>query len=781
MMKKLASIIVNNRKLIIIITVLLLIASVAMLVATVVQGKINGDLMGYIDEESNSAKGISFLFDTFNIKGDALMVVTGEKDDPELEQTIAELKKKKGVSQLIWVGDMEAGKAMLDSVATGGEMLEIIFGEGIELDYNFDDVINYLKQPVDPNDPEGLYNYVLLGMIDYPPSTNDALNLIADIRETFEEQGRTVEMTGMTALSDSVLTGIMGELPYYILFALLAVIFILIITSDSFIDPVVLLTTLGVSILISMGTNYFFEDVSIITFALSSILQLAVTMDYAIFFLHVYKQKRMDGFNAEGAVKEAAPNVWSSIIASCLTTVGGFAALYCMQFTLGADLAKVLIKAVLISLASVMILQPVLMIVTDRITQKMSHKALYMSFKHTSKFVVKRRAFFLALMAILLIPAFLLQSATDYSYFKIFEDPEQPTTQQVLSSELYNQLMCAVPIVPKDGKDPQDFIAEIENIDNVKLTISIYSIIDLEPEVVEDLVKNYGDTPIVKEYVGNFFGVAKDAEGNEQYYTMYTFIIAGADESAASMDIYHEVKAIVDEYYEDSYTMGMLTGVDDMKAVTPTDFKNVTLVSVGIIFLVLLLLLFNIRESILTVLLIELGIWLNMALNVLFNVDTNFMVYIILSSVQLGCTVDYAILLCTRYKEEYIKALGDKKEAAKNAASKSLFSITTSASIITAVCLVCMAVSQNTIVKEMTGLLARGAIISYLLVMLVLPGILSCLKPTLFPKERKIVKEAVAQRKAEEKARKKAEKEYEEGRPKPGEEYVTIYLPDDMR
>ncbi len=794
-MKSIARAIVNNRKIILIATVLLLIVAIGLLVGVVVDDKINGDLMGYINEDSNTSQGISFLFETFNIKGDALMVVTGEKDDPGLRETITKLKGMEGVSQMIWVGDMEMGENMLKLLdGDVGDMLEDILGEDFRIEYNFRDVINYLKQPADPSNPDGLYNYVLLGMIDYPPSTNDALALITDIREMFEEQGRTVEMTGMTALSDSVLNGIMGELPYYILFALLAVIFILIITSDSFIDPIVLLTTLGVSILVALGTNYIFEDVSIITFALSSILQLAVTMDYAIFFLHVYKEKRRKGLSANDAIVESAPSVWSSIIASCMTTIGGFAALYCMQFTLGADLAKVLIKAVVLSLLSVMILQPVLMIVLDKATQKTSHRALYLPFKLTSNIAVKARTVLLTIAAILIIPAFLLQGTTSYSYFKIFKDPETPTTQQVLSSELYNQLMCAVPVKPKDGQDPQEFLAEIAKIEQVKQTISIYSILDVDPDLVETLVRtlNGEDTDItipdsmismmelvnLDDMMGNFFGRVELEDGSTQYYTMYTFVIAGADESDASMAVYHEISDKVAEYYDDYYTMGILTGVDDMKTITPTDFRDVTIVSIAIIFIVLLVLLLNLRESILVVLLIELGIWINMALNVVLGADTNFMVYIILSSVQLGCTVDYAILMCTRYKTEYIKALGDKKLAAKNAASATLFSITTSASIIASVCLVCMVVSKNTIVKEMTGLLARGAIISYVLVMLVLPGILSFVKPTLLPKERKVYGAAIAEKKAKIAKEKRLEEERQNPYPREGEVPVIVYLED---
>ncbi len=777
-MKGLAKLIVNNRKLILVATVIILIASIALLAGVVFGGKINGDLMGYINEDSNTAQGISFLFDTFNIKGDALMVVTGQKDDPQLKETIADIKNMKGVSQLVWVGDMELGESMMANADTFLSVLSPMLPEDFELKYNFREVIDYLKQPADPAQPDGLYNYVLLGMIDYPPSTNEALDLIGEIREIFVSQGRTVEMTGMTALSDSVLNGIMGELPYYIIFALLAVIFILVVTSDSFIDPIVLLTTLGVSILVSMGTNYIFKDVSIITFALSSILQLAVTMDYAIFFLHVYKQKRREGYDTNGAIIASAPNVWSSIIASCLTTVGGFAALYYMQFTLGADLAKVLIKAVVLSLLSVMILQPVLMIVLDKATQRASHRALYLPFRLTSKVAVNGRAIFLTIAAIILIPAFLVQGTTNYSYFQIFEEPAQPTSQQELSSELYNQLMCAVPVIPKEGKDPQDFIAEIKDIEQVKLTISIYSILDVEPELVEQLVRQYGDNVLVKDMIGSFFGKVENEKGETELYTMYTFVIAGADESDASMEVYHQIRDKIDDYYEDYYTMGILTGVDDMKSITPTDFRNVTIASVAIIFVVLLLLLLNLRESVLVVLLIELGIWLNMALNVFMGAQTNFMVYIILSSVQLGCTVDYAILMCTRYKEEYIKALGDKKLAAKNAASGTLFSITTSASIIASVCLVCMIISQNTIVKEMTGLLARGAIISYLLVMLVLPGILSFVKPTLLPKERKIFGKAIKAKKEQIAKEKRLKEELANPYPAEGEIPIIVYLSD---
>ncbi len=809
-MKKFAAFIVKYRRAMLMLFVVLLILSIVGVVMIVVDGKLNSDLMSYISDDMNTAIGLDFLEETFNIKGDMMLVVSGdgsEEDEKLLRETINSVRGKDGVSQLIWVGDMQDAEKALDGIRDllkggDGSLGDKILSDSVKaflekvitdldipitvddiknLGYDFSDAIAYLKQP--DTDNEGGYNYVLLGMLDYAPSTDEAMDLLTETKELFASQGRIVESTGMTSIANDLFTGILSELPYYVVFAVIAVILILVVTTDSFLDPIILIVTLGVSIVISLGSCWFFDDLSIVSFALSSVLQLAVTMDYAIFFLHVYKQKRAEGLSSRDAVIEAAPNVWSSVIASCLTTAGGFAALYFMRFTLGADIGRVLIKAVLISLVSVVVLQPVLMIISDKASAKCTHPSLSFGFPRLSDFVVKHRKALVTIAVIILIPAFILQNLIDYSYFKVFDDPEQPTSQQVLTSELYNQLMCAVPIVPKEG-DVDDFVYDAEEVlgDDLRLQLSIFAILDIDENTllelapkIESLLEN---TDAFKELIpdgvdmnkmmaslglpsdfssegltsslGNFIGKSYKEDGSVEYYTMFTFIIGGADESEHSLGIYKDLTEVIDSYYDDAYSMGMLTGVDDMKTTTPGDFLKVTLASVAIILAVMLLLLRNVRQSVLTVLLIELGIFVNLAISVLIGETINFMAYILLSSIQLGCTVDYAILLCTRYREYYIKYLGDRKSAVTEACRKSFFSVLTSCSIIVSVCLIVAIVSANNIVRQITLLLARGGFISFVLVVFVLPGILYYTRPTVFGSRGRRIKEAVAERKASE-------------------------------
>lgn len=809
-MKKIAEFIVKYRRAMLMLFIVLLVVSIVGIVMIVTDGKLNSDLMSYISDDMNTAIGLDFLEETFNIKGDMMLVVSGdgtEEDEALLRETINSVRARDGVSQLIWAGDMQDAEKALESIqyllrGGDGSLGDKILSDSVNsfldkivtdldlpltvddiknLGYDFSDAIAYLKQP--DTDKEGSYNYVLLGMLDYAPSTDEAMDLLKETKELFSSQGRIVESTGMTSIANDLFSGILSELPYYVVFAVIAVILILVVTTDSFLDPIVLIATLGVSIVISLGSCWFFDDLSIVSFALSSVLQLAVTMDYAIFFLHVYKQKRAEGLSSQDAVIEAAPNVWSSVIASCLTTAGGFAALYFMRFTLGADIGRVLIKAVFISLVSVMVLQPVLMIISDKATAKCTHPSLNLGFPRLSRFVVNHRRVLVTIAVIILIPAFILQNLIDYSYFKVFDDPAEPTSQQVLTSELYNQLMCAVPIVPKEG-DVDDFIYDAEEVlgDDLRLQLSIFSILDIDEhtllelapkieallgnaDALADLIPDGIDMDKLMASLGlpsdfsssgltsslsNFIGKSYKEDGSVEYYTMFTFIIKGADESEHSLGIYKDLTEVINGYYEDAYSMGMLTGVDDMKTTTPSDFLKVTVASILIILAVMLILLRNVRQSVLTVLLIELGIFVNLAISVLIGEKINFMAYILLSSIQLGCTVDYAILLCTRYKEYYIKYLGDRKSAITEACRKSFFSVLTSCSIIVSVCLIVAVVSANNIVRQITLLLARGGFISFVLVVFVLPGILYYTRPTVFGSTGRKIKEFLAQGEQEE-------------------------------
>lgn len=739
-MERFAGFLLKHKKVVVTITAVLAVLAIVATVLVVVLDKINSDMLEYLPEDMEISKGKNFLSEHFNIEGDAMLVVQAGEDfgkgtpikaavdeikSMKIEKTVNGVKTEvNAVSQFVWVGAATA----YDSIS------------GIESIVDATELIAYLRQIAPESewgsDGKPVYNYIFLGMLNASASSPEAFRSLTAMREAFSSRGLKVASEGMTHTADVVMNDTLAEIPLYLVFGLLAVLVILILATDSFIDPLILLVTLGVSILVAMGTNLIFPSVSIISFAVSSILQLAVTMDYAIVFMHIYKQKRAVSLTSEDAVKKALPNAWGSILASGLTTVGGFAALFFMRFELGADLGMVLIKAVALSMVSVIVLQPVLTVICGKATEKTRHKALKLSFEKTSNFVMKIGKPLVFITLLLLLPAYILQGSVKYSYFKMYAEPESPLSYQTLASELRNQLIIAVPYkvqgdAEREGKTPIDFIEELKTDAKIKNIVSIFSV--LKPDQINDNIIKM----IRMDELGNSFFADVEKDGKKTLYTLYTVILNGDVEDEASLVTFGHIKDSAERYFgENYYTIGMLTGVRDMASVTPTDFTLVSLVSAAIIFLVLLLLLRNLKQSILLILTIEIAIFLNLAISVLTGTSLNFMVYILISSVQLGCTVDYAILLATRYRDAYIVTGGDRYESARLAFKNSVSAILISASIIISVCLCVLLITKNIIIKQMMELIARGGAISLLLVLTSLPTFLSCTKPTLTKKEK---------------------------------------------
>ena len=511
-----------------------------------------------------------------------------------------------------------------------------------------------------------------------------------------------------------ILNLIYHEPPYYLIFAVIVVLVILFLSTDSFLDPILLVLTLGVAVLINMGTNYLLPDVSIISFAASSVLQLGITMDYAIFLLHTYREER-DRSDPLSAVKAALPRTFTNVLCGGLTTIGGFAALYCMRFTIGADLANVIIKGVAMSIVTVLFLQPCFLIYFDKILTKTSHRRLRLNVEPFAKGAVKARTVLSVAALLLLIPAFIGQANVHFSYLKIYDEPTESTPQEVLAAELQNQVIIAVPLETKTGTH-KDFMQELLTDAKIDSVMGAYSVLTMEEERLKDLLNN----PIVSEneLVRTLFSY-KDGK----IYTLYLVGISGDTEDEGAFATHAHLEQTLDAYFDESYPLGVLTGVADMAGVTPGDFLRVTLVSIAIILLVMCVLLKSVRKSLLTVALIELAIWLNVSLNTIIDRPINFMIYIIISSVQLGCTVDYAILLTTRFEETKARFF-DRKEAIVMAVESAFPAITTAASIMIGVCLSIFYVSNNLLVREMAMLMSRGTFISYLLVLFVLPGLL---------------------------------------------------------
>ena len=717
-MKNIWKFIVKQRKAIVVITLLLVAFSIFYTVKLVDSGKINSDLLAYLPENTETSKGLKFMTEEFGIKGDGLFVVSAGEPDSEdyqlFSQDVKEVLEMEGVSNVVWYGTLDELENINMGNIPGVDMSRVI---------DTTSIIDFLVHPQEEN--PGYNNYVVLVFMDYSPSTPEAFALLGDIETKFA--ARDSALDGMTYTARTILEETLAEAPMYLIVGVAIVLVILLLVTTSFIEPLILLLTLGVSMIINMGTNYFFNEISIITFAASSILQLGIAMDYAIFFMHRYREERDGGLSPEDSAAISGKAVFTTLIASSLTTIAGFGALIFMQFTIGLDLGRVIMKGVALSLITVIILQSCLTVIMDKLIKKTAHKALTIPFEKPASFLIKVRHIILAACVVLLVPAFIGQSRLDFSYFKMFEDPPQPTSQQVIAAELRNQMIVAVPVIPKEGKTHKQYLAELKEDENIGNIMGIFEVANishilLPPPVVEKLMD---ESP----YVSSMFAI-KEVNGKKVVYTLYTITVKSESETQASYDTLEHINTVTNKYFDESYPMGMLTGINDMKEITPKDFFRITFISVGAILLIMGLMLRSFRKAGLTVLLIELAIWINFSISFLLGQEVNFMVYLIITSIQLGCTVDYAILIINNFDED-MRKYKDSKLAAKSAISRSFNPVMTSASIIAGACMGVYLVSKNLVVKDTTFLLARGALISFALVVLVMPGLLVFFKKIL--------------------------------------------------
>lgn len=802
--------------------------------------KINSDMVSYLTEDFNIKKGLGFLKDNFGIKGDAMIVVRGVENDTALKDSVEKIKKdhSRQLSQFIWVEDMESLEELRSQLsAVDKDKLAFLQEENMKRflqDENLSSIMPMLKyfsdlpgafdMEVDTSEfgqylkrdvGNGAYDYVMLVMTNLPTSSTEAFELLDDIKAELTatkitvggvEQERAIAAAGMTQNSKTTTEETMGDIPNFLVFAIIAVIIILLITSASLIEPLILIVTLGVSIVISMGINYLYPQINIISYATGAILQLAITMDYAIFFMHTYKRKRLS-LNAVDAAKEAIPEVAPSILSSGLTTIGGFVALYFMRFGIGADIANVIIKGILLSIISVVTLQPILTLLLDKVIVKTTHNfsglinkkiaakhpdkpevlSKTMLVKPIARFSVWQRIVLVVVAAALIVPAFIVQNKMSYSYLSLYESKAQ-TPEEIFAEELGNQTIIAVPLVPKSGYSQQDFIEKVKadpsgkvsgivgafttvkNVDSASMIAMLEILSDKENitdmqsllkglsdpasdtyRLVESIITNYGlslDELDLEQYnldEIDLNAILKDfdpamlnsyfAKADGRWYTLYTVSIKGSTEDAEAKACYQYLSKTMDEVFgkNNTYSIGMLTGSYDLMATTPRDFLIVTLVSAGIILLIVLATLRNPLKSIILVILIELGIWINFSITQLMGQTINFMVYIIISGIQLGCTVDYAILLANTF-EKNRKHSKNGKECALNSAIEAVPAIFTSAIIIITVCMVVYFVSKNPVIKQLTALLARGSLINFILVTFIQTAIMSFL-----PTEKKKV------------------------------------------
>ncbi|MEK4149177.1 MMPL family transporter [Robertmurraya sp. FSL W8-0741] len=484
------------------------------------------------------------------------------------------------------------------------------------------------------------------------------------------------------------------------------IIIILVVSTTSWIEPLFFLTAIGISVLINMGTNFFLGEVSFVTQSVAPILQLAVSLDYAIFLLHSFSDYRKKVADPNEAMELAMKKSFSAIAASAATTFFGFIALSFMEFEIGSDLGINLVKGILLSFISVMVFLPALTLLFYKWIDKTQHKPLLPSFKKMGNGVVKVRLVSFIFVLLLIVPAFLAQSKTDFTY-GIGEQPETTRTGAdiVKIKEEFGESTPIVLLVPKgDVVKEEELVHDLEELKHVTSVLAYVNTVSaaIPPEYLDPAI-------------------------TEQFYSEnYSRIILQTEtknEGKEAFQLIEKVQQAADEHYEeDVYLVGESVTLYDIKTTVEKDNKLVNLLTIGTVALVLFVTFRSISIPVILLLTIQTSVWINLSVPYFTDSPLQYVGYLLISIIQLAATIDYAILLTDAYRD-YRKEM-NVFQAVRKTIDDKIFSIGVSASILSSVGFILWITSTNPIVASIGLLLGRGALLAFILVVFFLPAML---------------------------------------------------------
>ncbi len=599
------------------------------------------------------------------------------------------------------------------------EQLEAV--DGVEEVTWLDDAIN-IYEPIENADSD---------TVDAWYKNSDALYSVT-VSENEEEKKAAIdeirEIIGDdNAMSGTAVTDVLSpihttkDIQKIMLIALPIIFIILLLTTNSWFEPVLFMATIGVAIMLNRGTNLIFGEISFVTNAAGSVLQLAVSMDYSIFLLHRFAENRKEGLDVQNAMVKAVKQSTGSVLSSGLTTVTGFAALILMRFKIGPDMGWVMAKAIVWSLICVLCLLPALAISTYKLIDKTQHRPFYPSFDKFANVVMKIRIPALILAVIVTVPCLKAQGANSFLYgsSRVYSTEATQMGRDLLAIEdEYGASNPLVILVPK-GDTAKEKELNDALLDNKNVT-SVISYVNTVGNVIPDgYVPSESLSQLYSEHYSRFV-VTLDTEEVEEGWS----------------DKVDELHKICETYYGDEAMIaGDLASTEDLKITITQDNERVNLLAVGFVFLILIFNFQSISLPVILTLLIELSIWINLSVPYFQGTTLHYIGYLIISSVQLGATIDYAILFTSRYLEE--RKQHGKYTAAKNSIQLCTLSLFTSAIILAIAGTVLGAVSTNLVLSQLGTLVGRGAVISFFLVLLVLPALLVLFDPVIEKTTRK--------------------------------------------
>ena len=659
---------------IVIVTLLLAVLSVFGMVNT----RINYDMLDYLPEDMDTVIGQNELLDDFG-KGAFSFIVVEDMPNKDVANLVKKLETVEHVETVLWYSS-------LMDVSVPMELL-----------------------------PEKLYNEFNTGnatlvavFFDTSTSADDTMDAIREIRSI---AGKQCFVSGMSALVTDLKDLCEQEEPIYVGIAVLLACAAMMLFLDGWLVPLVFLASIGMMIVINLGSNYFFGEISYITKALAAVLQLAVTMDYSIFLWHSYNEQRQKYDDHKDAMAAAISETLTSVIGSSITTVAGFAALCFMTFTLGRDLGFVMAKGVILGVIGCVTVLPALILILDRPLQKTKHRSIIPDMKNFAAKVVKIFPVFLVVFALLIPPAYYGYSKTnDEVYYDMGQCLPQDIEYVIANSKLSEDFdIASTHMVLVSADTPtssvRKMIKEMEQVDGVKYVLGLESVVgskvpeEILPESITSLLKSDKWELLL---INSEYKVASDLV-NEQI---------------------NSLNSVLKKYDPNGMLIGEAPCMKDMIETTGHDFEVVNAVSLVAIFVIIAIVEKSFSLPFILIAVIELAIFINLGLPHYLGQSLPFIAPICISTIQLGATVDYAILMTTRYKAERLGGQ-DKHGAVTTALAASIPSIIVSGMGLFAATFGVAVYSNIDIISSMCMLMARGAVVSMLCVIFILPALLT--------------------------------------------------------
>ncbi|WP_302212556.1 RND family transporter [uncultured Ruminococcus sp.] len=671
-MQKFGRGVVKLRVPILIVSILLLIPSIFGFLST----RINYDILSYLPSDIETMKGQDIMLDEFGKGGFSLVMLDG-MEDKDVEKVKEKIEKVDHVCDVLWYDT-------LADVSLPKEVLP-------------DDIYDFFNTD----------NSTMMAVFfDEATSADGSLEAVKEIRSI---AGKQCFVSGMSSVVEDIKDLTMKEAPMYVIIAVILTSIILALTMDSFLIPVFFMLSVGMAIIYNMGTNFIQGEISFITEALAAVLQLAVTIDYSIFLWHSYKEEKEKhpGDNKE-AMAVAIGKTITSVVSSSITTVAGFLALCFMSYELGMDMGIVMAKGVVIGVICCITVLPSMILVFDKALEKTMHKDLVPSLEKPAKFIIKHHAVFIVLFIVVLIPAIYGQINTNV-YYNLTDTLPKDLNSVIANTKLdeeYHMATTHMLLVDADmkPKEVNAMLQEMGDVDGVSFSMSLDTLIgpsiprEIVPESVTKILKSDKWQLML---IGSEYKVASD-EGNAQI---------------------DELSKILKSYDKNGMLIGEAAATKDLIDITDHDFKVVNVVSIAAIFIIILIALRSVSLPIILVAVIEFAITVNMGVPCFTNTTIPFIASVVIGTIQLGATVDYAILMTTRYKTERNSGK-NKKEAVTIALSTSMKSIMVSALGFFASTFGVGVYSSVDMISQLCTLMSRGAIISMITVICVLPSML---------------------------------------------------------